>query len=277
MRHGLPANHIMTRRDFATRSTMVIAGLLGGATGVMAARSSPVSVRSPDPKLIEDLVAANRILADQGIVDGFGHVSVRHDADPKRYLMSRDLAPALVTADDILEYDMESNAIDAKGRSLYRERFIHGEIYKARPDVKAVVHDHSAGVIPFSLSSVPLRPAFHMAAFVVDGVPVFDPSREPGVQHVLVVTPEAGRALARTLGPKAAVLLRGHGAAVVGTSLPMVVGRAIYLDQSARIQAQAMALGGEVTYLDPQAARAGVANTYAPRAWDMWKRKAMMK
>ena len=274
MRHNVPVTHNMSRRDFAMTSTLGLAGVLSGPTRVVVATHSPRSSRSPDPKLIDDLVAANRILADQRILDGYGHVSVRHDTDPGRYLMSRDLAPALVTATDIMEYDLESNAIDAKGRSVYRERFIHGQIYKARPDVKAVVHSHSAGVIPFSLSATPLRPAFHMAAFVVDGVPVFDPSREAGIHHVLVVTPEAGSALARALGTKAAVLIRGHGAAIVGTSLPMVVGRSIYLEESAKIQAQAMALGGELTYLDPQAAHAFAQNDYA-RAWELWKRRAM--
>jgi len=275
MRQSVPAARGLTRRDFAMSSALVLAGVLGGPARVMVVAAQVArSGGSPNPDLIDDLVAANRILADQGILDGYGHVSVRHDAAPGRFLMARDLAPALVTAADVLEYDLDSNPIDARGRSVYRERFIHGEIYKARPDVKAVVHSHSPAVIPFSLSATPLRPAFHMAAFVVDGVPTFDPSREPGSHHVLIMTADAGRALAQTLGSKAAVLVRGHGAAVVGTTLPMAVGRSIYLEASAKIQAQAMALGGEVTYLDPQAAREAAQNSYE-RAWELWKRKAM--
>src|SRR5262249_49340163 len=128
----------------------------------------------PDPQLIEDLVAANRILAQQGVVDGYGHVSVRDPRDPNRYLMSRSLAPELVTAADILEYDLDSNPVAAAGRSLYLERFIHGEIYKARSDVKAVVHNHSPSVIPFGVTTVPLRPLYHMSAFVGAGVPAFE-------------------------------------------------------------------------------------------------------
>src|SRR5262245_1540770 len=126
------------------------------------------------PDLIENLVAANRILAQQWILDGFGHVSVRDDDDPNRYFLSRAIAPELITAADILEFDLDSNPIDARGRRLYIERFIHGEIYKARPDVKSVVHNHSPALIPFGVAPMPLRPIYHLTAFVGEGVPVFD-------------------------------------------------------------------------------------------------------
>ena len=260
----------LTRRDFVTSATVLAAMVFASRRGTPALAA--MTRRPPDPKLVEDLVAANRILADQGILDGYGHVSVRDESAPNHYLMSRDLAPALVSASDILEYDIDSNPIDAGSRAVYRERFIHGEIYRARPDVKAVVHSHAAAVIPFSLSSTPLMPVFHMAAFIVDGVPVFDPSRTPGSHHVLITTPAAGRALAQALDSKGAVLIRGHGAAIVGTSLSMAVGRAIYLEASARIQAQAIALGGKVTYLDPDAAHEAAQNSY-DRAWELWKRR----
>ncbi|HVT39256.1 MAG TPA: class II aldolase/adducin family protein [Gemmatimonadaceae bacterium] len=256
-------------------STTGLVGVLFDATLGGAGRG-PASAGAPDSKLIEDLVAANRILADQGIVDGYGHVSARHDRDPTRYLLSRDLAPALVTADDIMEYELDSNPVDAKGRSLYSERFIHGEIYKARPDVRAVVHSHSPAVIPFSVSGISLRPVFHAAAFIVDGVPVFDTRRVPGPPHLLINSPEAGRALAQTLGSKPAVLILGHGVAVVGTSLPMVVGRSIYLETSAKIQSQAIALGGQLTELDPAAARELASSDYR-RPWELWKRRVTMK
>ncbi len=127
-----------------------------------------------DPALIDDVVAANRILYDQGVVDGFGHVSARHDKDPGRYLLSRSMAPALVTAADIMEFDLDSNPIDPRGRTPYLERFIHGEIYRVRPDVMAVVHSHSPAVLPFADTNVKLRPMTHIAGFLGDGPPGFE-------------------------------------------------------------------------------------------------------
>src|SRR6266850_29054 len=152
---------------------------LGGALASLVptralAQAAPASAGPVDPKLLEDLVAANRILADQGVVDGYGHVSVRHPADPQRYLMSRSIAPEMVTVTDVMEYDLDSSAVDARGRASYLERFIHGEIYRTRTDVRAVVHNHSPSVIPFGVSQVPLRPLYHMSAFLGGGVPVFD-------------------------------------------------------------------------------------------------------
>ena len=136
---------------------------MAGAACPARSRSRPAR---PIPKLVEDLVVANHVLADLGVVDGFGHVSVRHDKDANRYLMSRSMAPALVKADDILEYDLDSVAVDANGQALFLERFIHGEIYKARPDVKAIVHSHSPSVIPFSVSRTKLQPIYHMSSFL---------------------------------------------------------------------------------------------------------------
>ena len=262
-----------TRRDFVTSSVMTLSGALLAFTPAAASPGDAPPDGAPDPRLIEDLVSANHILAGEGVVDAYGHVSARHDRNPGRYLLSRDLAPALVTGEDILQYDLDSKPIDARGQAQYLERFIHGEIYRARPDVKAVVHNHSPAVIPFSLSKVPLRPVFHMAAFVIEGVPVFDAPRDLGIHQLLIASPRLGQALARTLAEKPAVLIRGHGAAVVGTSLPMAVGRSVYLERSATIQAQTMALGAELTYLDPEAARAMADNSY-PRAWELWKRQA---
>ncbi len=265
-----------TRRDFVTASAVTLSGAVLAPVHAAASAGAAASERAPDPRLLEDLVAANHILAEEGVVDAYGHVSARHDRNPGRFLLARDLAPALVTAADILEYDLDSNPLDARGRSQYRERFIHGEIYKARPEVRAIVHNHSPALIPFSLSNVPLRPVFHMAAFVVEGVPVFDAARDLGIHQLLIESPQLGQALARTLGEKAAVLIRGHGAAVVGTSLPMAVGRSVYLERSARIQTDATALGGELTCLDPEAARAMADNAY-PRAWELWKQRLRVK
>ena len=246
------------------------------ATHQGAARQAPASAGSADPSLIEDLVAANRILADQGVLDGYGHVSARHDHDPNRYLLSRSLAPELVTADDIMEYDLDSNPLDAQGRVLYVERFIHGEIYKARAEVKAIVHNHAPSVIPFGVSTVPLRPLYHMAAFLWEGVPVFEIRDVAGMTDLLVRNPALGRALAQSLSNKAAALMRGHGAVVVGSSLPEVVGRSIYMQMNAKLQAQAMAFGGPITYLDPEEARRVDLSGYQ-RAWELWKRKALVK
>ena len=224
-------------------------------------------------------MAANRILADQGIVDGFGHVSVRHDRDPNRYLLSRSLAPELVTAADIIELDLDSAAVDARGRTLYLERFIHGEIYKARPDVKAVVHNHSPSVIPFGTTGVRLRPLYHMSAFLWRGVPVFDiRTAAGGASDMLVRNQALGRALAQTLGDKTAALMRGHGAVVVGDSLPIAVRRSVYLEMNARLQGQAMTLAGDkVTYLTDEEAKLTEANDAATtaRVWELWKRKAL--
>jgi HCOMODA/2-hydroxy-3-carboxy-muconic semialdehyde decarboxylase len=226
---------------------------------------------------VEDLVAANRILADQGVVDGYGHVSVRHDQDPSRYLLARSVAPELVTAADILEFDLDSNAVDARGRALYLERFIHGEIYKVRPDVRSVVHHHSPAVIPFGITGVPLRPVFHMSAFVSEGVPVFEIRDVAGMTDMLVRSPALGAALAATLGHGPAALMRGHGAVVVGNSIAQSVGRSVYLQLNARLQAQAMDLSSAATYLDPQeAAKVNAAFNY-DRAWELWKRKALAR
>jgi HCOMODA/2-hydroxy-3-carboxy-muconic semialdehyde decarboxylase len=257
------------------------AGLLLLGPRRLLAQSAPVSAGPPDPKLVEDLVAANRIVADQGVVDAFGHVSVRHDRDPNRYLMSRSLAPELVSTADILEFDLDSNTVDARGRTLYLERFIHGEIYKLRPDVKAIVHNHSPSVIPFGVTAVRLRPLYHMSAFVWRGVPVFEiRTAAGGPSDMLVRNPQLGRALAQTLGDKAAALMRGHGAVVVGDSLPVVVRRSVYLEMNARLQLQAISLGGDkVTYLDDAEAKLAESNDNAinSRAWEMWRRKALAR
>jgi ribulose-5-phosphate 4-epimerase/fuculose-1-phosphate aldolase len=265
----------LSRRDVLRIGAIGTATLLARAS---RARAQLASAGPPDTKLLDDLVAANRILVDQGVLDGYGHVSVRHDRDPNRYLMSRSLAPELVTAADIMEYDLDSNPVDARGRSMFIERFIHGEIYKARPDVKAVVHSHSPSVIPFGVTGVPLRPLYHMSAFLAGGVPVFDVRSATGqMTDMLVRDPARGRALAQTLGGHAVALMRGHGAVAVGPSVPHVVFRSVYTEVNARLQTQAMTLGGQVTYLDPEEARLaqGSIDGTLGRPWELWKKKAM--
>jgi ribulose-5-phosphate 4-epimerase/fuculose-1-phosphate aldolase len=261
-----------------TRRRLCGVGSPARALDARSARGQAVSAGPADPGLIEDLVAANRILADQGVLDAYGHVSVRHPDHPARYLMSRSLAPELVTAGDILEYDLDSNSIAARGRRTFLERFIHGEIYKARPDVKAVVHSHSPSVIPFGVSGVPLRPVYHMGAFLGESVPVFDIRAAMGeMTDMLVRSPQIGQALARTLGARPVTLMRGHGAVAVGPSLPHVVFRSVYTEMNARVQAQAMALGGSVTFLDPEEARRAEASIDGTlgRPWELWRRKAL--
>ena len=238
------------------------------------------TVRSQAPNaptrqaVIDELVIANHILANEGVLDGYGHVSVRNPANPNRYFLARAGAPAVVTAADIVEYDLDSNATTSASAMGYQERFIHGEIYKARPDVTAAIHCHCLEVIPFADTSVPLRPMYHMGYFIGEGVPVFEIRKTAGLTDMLVRDAKLGKALAQSLGQKSAALMRGHGAVVVGGSIPTVVGRSVYLDVNARAQAQAIALGGKITYVEADEAKLRMSDTgeYA-RAWDLWKRK----
>jgi ribulose-5-phosphate 4-epimerase/fuculose-1-phosphate aldolase len=261
-------------------------GALGTALLALAALAPAparpqVAPLAPDARarLVEDLVAANRILADQGVLDAYGHVSVRHPTEPGRFLMSRSLAPELVTAADVLDHDLQGQAPAAGGATLYLERFLHAEIYRARPDVGAIVHSHAPSLIPFGVSGVPLRPLYHMSAFLGSGVPVFDIRAAAGASDMLVRTPALGRALAKALGPNAVALLRGHGAVVVGPDLPHAVFRSVYAEVNARLQAQALALGGDVRYLDAEEARRAEAalDTTLGRPWELWRRKALAR
>ena len=226
-----------------------------------------------DPALVESLAVANRILYNEGVVDGFGHVSVRHDRSREHFLLARNMAPALVTASDILTFDLDGQALDAGDRRVYLERFIHAEIYRARSDVVAVVHSHSPSVIPFAATRTPLRPIYHMSGFLGAGSALFEIRDVAGDSDLLIRNAELGRALAASLGANAAVLMRGHGSTVVGTSLQQVVYRAIYAETNARLQTQAMALG-DVTYLNErEAALAAATNdTQLARVWELWTR-----
>ncbi len=227
-----------------------------------------------DASALDDLVTANRVLAHEGVVDGFGHVSVRDPQDPTRYRLARSMAPALVTAADILTYDLDSNALDANGRTSYAERFIHGAIYKARPDVNAIVHAHTPAVIPFGVSAVRLQPVFHMGAFLGAGVPVFE-IRDAGgtATDMLVSSQPLGDALARTLGTANVALMRGHGMVAVAGTIPEAVFRAYYTGQDAALQSEAMRLGNP-TYLSADEARRATQTQagLVSRAWELWKR-----
>lgn len=256
-------------------AALVLAGNLLCAN--LAAAQNPALTSPPSlDAVVDDLVAANHILADQGVVDGFGHISVRHPGNPERFLMSRSLAPASVKAEDIMEFDLDSNPIDARGRAVFLERFIHGEIYKARPDVRSVVHTHSPAVIPFGITQAPMRAAYHIAAFLTAGVPIFDIRVSGRMTNMLVSDGALGKELATTLGDKSVALMRGHGDVVVGPTIPMTVFRAVYTEVNARVQAQAMAIGGPVTYLEPEEGEKAnkALDLIHLRAWDLWKTTA---
>ena len=228
---------------------------------------------APDPALVDKLVFANRILYHQGVVDGFGHVSVRHGKASGHFLLARNMAPGLVRREDVVTFDLDGTALDAAGRRVYLERFIHGEIYRARSDVQAVVHSHSPNVIPFGVTQQPLRPVFHMSGFLAEGSALFEIRDIAEDTDMLVSSRPLGEALAAALGSHTAVLMRGHGSTVVGASLEQAVYRAVYAEVNARLQIQAMTLG-EVTYLNAQeAAKAAAVNdTQLPRVWELWQR-----
>ena len=239
---------------------------------------TPASGGPVDPALIDDLVTANRILADQGVLDAYGYVSIRHPTNPNRYLVSRAMSPADVTAADIMEFDLDSNPVDRRGRSMFLERYIHGEIYKARPDVMAVIHSHSPGVIPFGITNVPLRPVFHTASFLWVGVPVYEIRDAGGMTSMLVGNGDLAKALAKTLGDKPVALMRGHGNVVVGPNVKRATIRAVYTEVNARLQTIALGLGGPINYISPEE---GALRDKSPgeegRAWDGWKKKATQK
>lgn len=238
------------------------------------AQAAAPSLADVDHAILSELATSYQILVNEGVLDAYGHVSIRHPKNPNRFLMARsgEVAPAYVTAGDIMEFDLDSNAIDLKGRVLHSERFIHGEIYKLRNDVNAVVHSHSRAVIPFSVTKVPLRAIFHNGAFLGDGVPVYEIRDESGEDNdMLVNTGAKGRALAKVLGDRSVVLIRGHGDAVVGPTLQVAVFRAIHTEVNARLQIEATMLGGPITYLNQYEAQK---SQRMERTWEAWKRQA---
>ena len=270
----------ITRRGFLSGSGLALTAILGAseqATGQSAASGSKTNATEAMASLIWDLVAANRILADQDVLDGYGHVSVRSERDPARYLLARSMAPEITTADDIMEYDLDSNPIDGRGRAMHSERFIHGEIYKVRPEVKSVVHFHAPPVVLMSVSGETLRPIYHMAGFIGDGAPLFDIRKASGkMTNMLISDGALGRALAQSLGNQPVALMRGHGAVVVGESLQQAVGRSVYAKVNAEMQVQA--LGKKIEFLEPEEARlAGIMSDSFPKDWELWKEKAMKR
>jgi ribulose-5-phosphate 4-epimerase/fuculose-1-phosphate aldolase len=212
---------------------------------------------------IEDLVLANHILYAEGVVDSFGHVSFRSPERPDRFFMARAMGPKLVTAADIMEFDAAGEPVDRQGRGIYSERFIHSEIYKKRSDVNAVIHSHSPGVIPFSITDVPLRAVMPPAAFLHSGVPVFEIRDAAGMTDMLVTNAKRGQALAERLANHSVALMRGHGDVVVASDLRLAVARAVYTEVNARIQMQAvmLAAGGRIEYMAAEECALREANT----------------
>ena len=281
-------------------TVVALAGLF--ATQTVAQQRGRGAAAPAARQIIDDLVLGNRILVTEGILDGLGHISVRSETNPNRFYLSRDLAPALVTAADLVEYDLDGKSMETPVRQGYQERFIHALIYKFRPDVMSVVHAHTPSVLPFTDSSVTLRAMYHMAAFLLPAVPIYEIRRVQGAYGMLVNSIETGGALATTLGDKSVALLRGHGAVIVGPNIPEAVSRSFVLDANGRAQLAAIALGGTVHYLSEEDVAAGppapapagrgrgagppaappapaatpVVTAY-PRSWPYWKARAMGK
>lgn len=266
-------NDSVTRRSFMA----VLAAISGGLwlrptpAAAMAAQAQRTAAGPAAENLVEDLAVAYRILAQERVFDTGGHMSVRRDAN--HFLSAWRRAAELVTPDDILEHDLDGKVINSKGHTLNSERFIHAEIYRARPDVNAIVHAHTPSVILFSLGTIPLEPILDDAVFLGAGVPIFKAGEAGGGAN----NPEVGRALAQTLGKSAVVLLRGHGFVVVASSVGQVIQRAKYLNLNAQLQAQALAMGSKPPYLRaPANAGDGDAGTYE-REWEAWRRRAQLK
>jgi HCOMODA/2-hydroxy-3-carboxy-muconic semialdehyde decarboxylase len=230
-----------------------------------------MTFEAPPSDLVDRLVYANRILYDQGIVDGLGHVSVRHPTQEGVFLLSCNRAPGLVKRQDIVCYDLDGNAVSQTTERPYLERFIHSEIYRARPDVVAVVHSHSPSVIPFAITHNPLKPVFHMSGFLGSGSAHFEIREAAGNSDMLIRSAYLGEALAKSLGKHNCVLMRGHGSTVVGTSLEQVVYRAIYAEVNAKLQLAANGLG-EISFLNEEEAQLAseMNDGQIPRSWNLW-------
>lgn len=229
---------------------------------------------------IQDLVIANRVLAREDVVDAYGHVSVRHPDNPQHFLIARSLAPELVTAEDIVECDLDGRPVRAETRTLYLERFIHAAIFAARPEVMAVVHAHAEDTLPFSIAqATKLRPVIHSGSFIGAEVPVWDIADKFGDTNLLVTNMAQGGDLAGCLGPNSVALMRGHGFAAAARSLIEVVRLSVYLPRNARAVLRAMQLGGDIRYLSPGEIAAHN-HGYGPysiatwRAWEYWATKA---
>ena len=228
---------------------------------------------------IGQLVIANRILANEGVVDAYGHVSMRHPRHPERYLLAWSRSPELVERADIMEFTLDGKPVGDDGRAPYLELFIHGAIYEARPDIQSVVHAHAEDVLPFCITTTPLRPVIHSGSFMGAQVPVWDIADTFGDTNLLVRNMPQGRDLARCLGSNSVALMRGHGFAAAAPSLIEVVRLSVYVPRNARVLLAALRLGGEVKGLSHGEIAARAAG-YQPhsvetwRAWEYWAKRA---
>ena len=227
---------------------------------------------------LRDLAIANRILAHEGVVDAFGHVSIRHPERADRFFLARSRSPELVTIEDLMEFELDGTPVDARGRAPYLERFIHGAIYETRQDVASVIHNHSHEIIAYGITPVKLRPVLHVGAAIGEDVPVWDIRRNFGDTNMLVVNMDQGRDLAATLGANRVALMRGHGCAVAGRTLREAVFTAIYLQVNAKLQTAAMNLSDEVQYLSPGELERVMEmlsqELGLQRAWEYWTMRA---
>lgn len=273
------------RRGFLSGSSLLLTGALLGAAEEIEARperfaeppkAAPQDAPQDKDALLADLVTANHILQDQGVVDGYGHISVRNPANPNHFWISRWLAPDLVTPSDIVELDLDCVPVNGDTRKLYSERWIHSEVYRARPDVKSVVHTHAPTVVLMGTINEPLLPVYHMGGFLGTGLPTFDIRKSFGMTNMLINDAAKGKALAQTLGDKPGALMRGHGGIAVGNSIMHSVGRSVYMKVNAEMHIQAG--GRKIETLSPEEAHlAEVGNQEFPKDWDLWKRQVMAK
>lgn len=261
----------MTNRRQFLGTTLKAAAILPVLGASLKSFAAPETDTTKRDAAIRDLVLANHILYKYDVVDGYGHVSVRDPLNKNQYLLSRSMAPALTTKADIMTWDLDSKPVNDT-RKGYLERFIHGEIYKVRPDVQAIVHCHTPSVIPFGATHTQMKAMYHMGYFMTDGVPEYEirDYRDPGSKTMLVENPKLGAALAKVLGPHNVAVMRGHGAVIVAPSIPDVVGRSFYLKVNAAAQQNAMALSKDVMYMEPGE---NSVQDHA-RDWELWVKEA---
>jgi ribulose-5-phosphate 4-epimerase/fuculose-1-phosphate aldolase len=267
-----------SRRNVLAAAVALAALPLGGAFQAARAQTERGAVPSLEPlPEFKRLVAANRILARENVVDAFGHVSVRHPKNPKRFVMSRSRSPALVEHEDLMEFELDGTPVDPRGRTVYGERMIHAAVYEARADVNSVVHNHSQAVLPFAITGGPLRPVIHTASIIGAEIPVWDIRDHFGDTDMLVRTLKEGRDLAAALGKHTCLLMRGHGCVVTGATIPRAVLTAIYLQVDATVQLQASGLGA-VHGLSAGEIEKSSATQFSPlaldRAWEYFCQRA---
>ena len=281
---GSPGMHFAGIRPPVEENTLrQISGRMDGQLGlnapapavapVIPRAKAPQPLAAPVRPTIEELVTANKILANEKVLEAYGNISVRDERNSGRFFLARQMSGALVTAADVTEYDLEGNPVSGDPFGAHAERFLHSEIYKARPDVTAIVQWRAADIIPFTASSVTLRPVTQAAAFLGDGVPVIEGGKSETGAGFTIRTRAAGQALAQSLGDKSAALLRGHGAIVIASSLHAAVARAYYMNMNARLQVQAIQLGGEVNYVQPAEPKAVTPVDEFEPAWEFWKQR----